>query len=336
MEKLNATLIIKNARQKLEGRDVRRMAVIHTGVTVAAGLVITLLQYALAAGIGNTSGLSGLGTSAVLETAQTVLQWANMLLLPFWNLGFLYAAMEWARGRAPQTKDLLTGFHRAGPVLGLLLNRMMLTIAVMVLCVNVGSVIYMMTPAAAAITDLSAEAGGDLGVLYQLMEQLTEAEITGLMQAMIPLVVIWCVLSLVLLVPLLYRFRLAEYVILDQRSMRALPAMIVSAKLMRRRCWQMFQIDLRFWWYYGLKVLCTVLCYGDILLSLMGVSLPLGSDAMYFVTYLLYLLALFCVEVCFRPRVETAYAAAYEALKEMDPVQKKPVQTPEKMPWDEQ
>ena len=44
MEKLNATLIIKNARQKLEGRDVRRMAVIHTGVTVAAGLVITRVQ----------------------------------------------------------------------------------------------------------------------------------------------------------------------------------------------------------------------------------------------------------------------------------------------------
>ena len=47
METLNATLLIKNARQKLEGRDARRMAAFHTGVAIAMALVTTVLQYVL-------------------------------------------------------------------------------------------------------------------------------------------------------------------------------------------------------------------------------------------------------------------------------------------------
>ena len=112
--------------------------------------------------------------------------------------------------------------------------------------------------------------------------------------------------------------------------------MLISAALMRRRRFQLFRLDLRFWWYYGLKILCMLICYADLLLSALGVALPLGSDAVYLITYGLYLAALFAVEVCFRPKVDTAYAIAYEKLKEMGPVLKKPVEKPEKMPWDEQ
>jgi len=50
---------------------------------------------------------------------------------------------------------------------------------------------------------------------------------------------------------------------------------------------------------------------------------------------LVYLIALFAVEVSFRPQVDTAYAVTYEGLKAMGPQQKKPVEQPERMPWDE-
>ena len=128
MEKLNVSFIIENAREKLEGKDSRAMAVFHTGITVAAALVITILQYVLSEGIGNTSGLSGLGTRSVLETIQTVLRWANMLLVPFWGLGFVYAALQWGRGSYAVRQDLLTGFRRWSPYLGLLLNRSVLSL----------------------------------------------------------------------------------------------------------------------------------------------------------------------------------------------------------------
>ena len=136
MEKLNVTLFIKNAREKLKGRDAHQMAAIHTGVTVAVSLVIMVLQYVLAQGIGNTGGLSGMETRSMLETGQMVLQWANNLLLPFWNLGFMYVALRWAQEKRADRADLLTGFRRIGPYLGLMLNRVMLSFIVIFLCIN--------------------------------------------------------------------------------------------------------------------------------------------------------------------------------------------------------
>lgn len=336
MEKLNAMLLIKDARQKLQGKNVRTMAMIHTGVIVAASVLITLLQYVLEEGVAGTGGLSGMGTRSLLQTAQTVLQWANVVLAPFWNLGFLYVAMQWARGNAPQKEDLLMGFHRVGPCLGLLLNRSVLTFCVVFLCVNLCTTFYMMLPASAKITDIAAAAGNDVNVFYASLEGMSQAQQQEVLNSMMPLLIAVGLLSLVLLVPLLYRFRLAEYAILNQKGLRAMPAMIVSTALMHRRCWQFFKIDLRLWWYHGLKVLCSLILYGDLLLSALGVALPVSGETAYFVTYFAYLAALFAVEVSFRPYVETVYAGAYETLMAMGPVQKKqaPV-APQKMPWDE-
>lgn len=335
METLNAKTIIARARERLAGRDTRPLTLLHTGVTVAAALVIMLLQFVLTEGIGNTGGLSGMGTRSILETVQMVLQWANTILMPFWSLGFLYVALLWARGKQTRRDDLLAGFRRAGPCLSLLLNRTLLIILVLVVCVNISSILYMMTPAASRILELAGNYG-NTEQLYDHLYSLDADQIMTLFQSMIPMVVICCLLSLVLLVPLLYRFRMAEYVILDEPRARGLSAMLLSAALMRRRRWQLFKLDLRFWWYHGLKLLCTMLLYGDLLLEAAGVALPIGGDMAYILFYVLYLAGLFAVEVSFRPRVETAYACAYEQLKEMNPIEQKIVPVkPQDMPWDE-
>jgi hypothetical protein len=130
---------------------------------------------------------------------------------------------------------------------------------------------------------------------------------------------------------------MAEYVILDEPRARGLSAMVISATLLRRRCWKLFQLDLRFWWYYGLKLLCALMCYIDVLLAIVGIQLPVSGDGVYFASYGLYLAGLFCVEVAFRARVDTAYALAFEKMKVLGPVMKKPVPVnPGQMPWDEE
>ena len=336
MEKLNGKKIIARARERLQGVNTQPLVLLHTGVTVGAAFVIMLLQYLLAEGIGNTGGLSGMGMRSVLETAQLVLQWANTLLLPFWSLGFLHVALLWAREAQADKRDLLAGFHRVGPYLGLMLNRAILTILVLVVSINISSVIYMMTPAADRILEL-AESFGNTDQMYDYLYSLDMEQIMVLLRSMIPMMVIGCVLASVLLIPLLYRFRMGEYVILDQKGIRGIGAMILSAALLRRRRWQLFKLDLRFWWYYGLKLLCTVLLYGDMILETVGVVLPVGSGMAYVLTYVLYLGGLFAVEISFRPRVETAYACAYEQLKEMNPIEQKIVPVkPQDMPWDEE
>ena len=335
MDNLNVHFFASDAREKLRGKNARSLAVFYAGITVAAALVITLLQYALAEGIGKTSGLSGLGTRSILETIQTVLHWANMILVPFWGLGFLYASLLWAQNRHARREDLLMGFRRFGPFLSLLLNRSVLSILVMILCANLSSAAFMLTPAAAAFTELVEVEGADVEALSQMLAQMSWEDTMALANSLVPMLILWGVLSLVILVPLLYRFRMAEYVILDEPMARGLSSMLISAALLRRRCWKLFRLDLQFWWYYGLKVLCTLLCYGDLLLGMLGVALPIGGEAASLIAYVLYLAALFAIEVAFLPRVDTAYAGMYLALKEMGPALKKVPDVPSNMPWDE-
>ena len=334
MEKLNGKKIIAQTRERLQGVNTRPLALLHTGVTVGVAFVIMLLQYVLAEGIGNTGGLSGMATRSVLETLQMVLQLANTILLPFWSLGFLYVALLWARETQADKKDLLTGFRRIGPCLGLMVNRAVLTIIVMVVCINVCSTAYLLTPAGQELQELMLSLGS-IENYYDYMSTLSQQELLAFWDAARPFFFLCFPLCACLVIPLLYRFRMAEFVILDQKGIRGIGAMILSAALLRRRRWQLFKLDLRFWWYYGLKLLCTVLLYADVLLGMVGVALPVGSGMAYILTYVLYLAGLFAVEVSFRPRVETAYACAYEQLKEGNPIEQKIVPVkPQNMPWD--
>lgn len=335
MEKLNVTMLIKTARERLRDRDTHRMAAIYAGVSAAAALAIMLLQLVLSKGIGNTGGLSGMGTRSVLETGQLVLQWANTLLMPFWNLGFLYVALLWARRKAADTKDLLAGFHRIGPYLGLMVNRALLTFVVSMVCINVCSVIFMMTPAASQILEL-AGSYGSTEEMYEYLYSLEAPVILEMFRSMLPMVIVCIALAMALLVVLMYRFRMAEFVILDEPHARGLSAMLLSAAMLRRRCWQLFRLDLKFWWYYALKLLCMLLLYADLLLEAAGVALPVSADAAYLLTYGLYLVGFFAVEVRFLPTVQTAYACAYENLKAQGAVQKKEPEAPKHMPWDEE
>lgn len=336
MDKLNAKYFLNEAGKRLQGKNARSMALFHTGVTVGFALTVTVLQYVLELCIGNTTGLSGMGTRSIMQTIQTVLQWANVILAPFWNLGFLYAAMLWARDQYARRKDLLTGFYRIGPSIGLMVNRYVIVLCVVLLCANVCSTVYLLTPAGQEMQELMLSLG-TMEAYYSYMSTLSQQELLALASTTTPVLILCGLTSMALLIPLMYRFRLAEYAILNQKGVRALPAMIISATLLRRRCWQLFKLDLRLWWYYGLKTLCMVLYYLDVLLPIVGITLPVQGDGVFFGAYILYLAALLAVETAFRPRVETAYAGVYEAFAAMGPAQKKVVPAkPQNVPWDEE
>lgn len=334
MEKLNGKSIIAQVRERLQSVNTRHLVLLHTGVAVGAALLIVLLQYVLTEGIGNTGGLSGMATRSVLETIQMVLQGANNLLIPFWNLGFLYVALLWAREKQADQKDLLTGFHRIGSYIGLMVNRMILAVAVVFIALNVCSTAYLFTDAGQELQELMISQGS-VDDYYNYMNLLSQEELLAFWDAALPMLGLCFVLCACLLIPLLYRFRMAEFVLLDHKGIRGIGAMMLSAALLRRRCWQLFKLDLRFWWYYGLKVLCTVLLYADMLQELAGVTLPVGSGMAYILSCVIYLAGLFAVEVSFRPQVETAYACVYEQLKECSPVEQKIVPVnPKDLPWD--
>lgn len=337
METWYGAALVGKARQLSRGEDKRKLSAIHAGITAGVALAATLLQLWLAEGIGNTGGLSGLGMRSVLQTAGTVLNGANTILTPFWSVGFLFAALLWAREKTAHPGDLLVGFRRFGVFLRLMLLEGVLLFATGMFCVYASSFIYMMTPWAQPVIAFAQSVGMDMNAANAAMAQMDMATMDALLAAMIPMLVIWGLLCLVVVVPMLYRFRMAEFFLLDEKRMGAIQAMAFSTRMLRKRRWKLFLLDLRFWWYYGLQMLCLLLYSADLWLPLLGVTLPAGLGTSLGL-YVLYLLALFAVQTLLRPQVQTAYALAYEQLLHIDPILPKPVPQPDpkNLPWDEQ
>lgn len=299
------------ARQRLVSAafDPRKLILVYVGVSSAAMLLVTGLNFILSEQISLTGGLGGLGTRAVLETAIQALQMGANLLMPFWTMGYLACILRIVRGERFDLTDLLTGFRNFGPVLRLTLLYALYFFALAFLCFYPSVLVYSMTPLAAPLMEILeplAQAGTEL--------VLDEATMAAATEAMMPMFAVYIVLFLVVAAPQFYRYRMAYYCLLDDPRAGALVALRRSTLMMRGRRLDLFKLDASFWWFYVLDGLTLALCYGDVLLGLMGVSLPVSVDAAYFLFYVLYLAAQLGLYVWARNRVECTYAAGYDAL----------------------
>ena len=335
MENWYGAALCREARERSRGKEKQKLSAIHAGISALAALAVTVLYYLLEKGIAQTGGLSGMGMRSILQTIATLLSGANSVLAPFWNLGFWFVALLWANAQHARTSDLLTGFRRFGAYLRLLLNRCLLMIAAGLASIYASSFLYMMTPWSNKNMDFADATGMDMAAASDLLAQMDSVQLNEMLRAMVPMLVIWAVLLLILMVPMLYKFRMAEFCLLENRRMRPLQAMFRSAQLLRRRRFRLFLLDLRFWWYYGLHILCLLLYSADLWLPMLGISLPDGILTTM-VLYVLYLLSLFLLQTFLRPQVQTAYALAYRQLSSPTPEAPQPEEAPANLPWNEQ
>jgi membrane protein implicated in regulation of membrane protease activity len=77
---------------------------------------------------------------------------------------------------------------------------------------------------------------------------------------------------------------------------------------------ELFKIDLHFWWYYALSFLISCLSSGAMILSLMGVALPVSVEAAEWGFMLLALAAQFGLFLWAKPVMEATWAQAFEQL----------------------
>ena len=335
MENWYSAALCKEARNISRGQEKTKISAIHAGISAGVALAVTLIYFVLEKGIAQTGGLSGMGMRSVLQTASTLLTNANAVLAPFWNLGFWFVALLWVRQQNAKTGDLLAGFRRFGAYLRLLLNRGLLTVAIGFVSIYLSSYIYMLTPWSASVMEFAQSTGMDLNAANELIAGMDMAQMDAMLRDMLPMLAIWCVLFALLALPMLYKFRMAEFFLLDDRRMGTVRAMFHSSQVLRKRRWKLFRLDLRFWWYFVLQGLCFAVYAADLWLPLLGVTLP-GGVVFSMGLYALYLAGLFLVQTFLRPRVQTAYALAYEQLLQMEPVLPKVQPTPKNLPWDEQ
>lgn len=329
-------LIRQQADQRLQQAPYppKKLASVYAGAALGVSLVITLLDLLLLRSIDSTGGLSGLGARSVLETIRTLLQYALSLALPFWSFGFLRVAIAMARGGGNHPSGLLEGFRRFGPALRLLMLEGILYFAVAMISINIGSVLFYTTPMAAELVSLLEPLLAEGAGMEQMEAALAQIPPEQLYSALWPALAGAAILCVALIIPLHYRLRLADFFIMDEPKMGAVLAMVASSRCMKRNRLKWFRMELGFWWYYGLMALATAVYYGDVLLPLLGVSLPMDSQAAWLLFYVLGALVQFVLEWQCSSRIQTTYAAAYDILRQQplfQPAQPKP----ENLPWDE-
>lgn len=296
------------------GYDPKRLVLIHTAVSLGASLLVTLVGYLLSLKIAQTGGLRDMGLRTVLSTAQSVLELAVMVLLPFWEIGIAYAALHWTAGRSATPSDLMVGFRRWPNILGYQLLRFGLLVALMVGLLYPCTFLFMMTPWGTPLMEAYAPYVESAKTIDDIYAAMTPEMLEQMLPHMIPLLIFCGVLYAVVLVYASYRLRFADFALLEGR--RGFGAMLRSFRVTRKHFWQIVKVDLYFWWFYLLQVLSVALCYGDGILKLLGVELPIQADLRSFLFYIAGILCQTLLFWQFGAQRITAYALAYETCAE--------------------
>ena len=305
-------VILKRASGRLaDTKDADRLALWYGLICIAVTAVSFAIEYTADTQVENYGGLSHMGIRSVLSSISMFVPVVRSLLLMCLNLGYCAAMLRVARGQYVSPKTLRAGWERFFPMLRMTLLEALLLIGLGAAASYAASAIYMISPLASGLVEtleplLSGSASDVL--------TLDDASMSALNSAMLPLLVIWGVLFAAVSIPLLYSYRMANYILIEQGHRGGRFALRESRRLMKGSRLRLLKLDLRFWWYYLLNGLAVCLCFGDLFFSRAGIHFPWSDSVSAILFYLLYLLADLAVICFFRNRVGSAYACAYDDL----------------------
>ena len=304
---------LKNfAAQRLENApSAKRIALICAAFIVGTALLDTVIRYLLDLQIEQTGGLSNIGTRSILSTIQTVFPYARMILVSCIQLGYAAAMLRVARGQYTSPNTLRLGFDRFWLLLRTRILEYALYSLLMFVSLYISVQIFLLTP-------LSDEATAIMAPLITQgldLSALSDAAYDQLMHSMYPAIFIALALYVLLILPIYYQYRMVGFVVIDRPGTRARAALRESKQMMKGNRFKLFRLDVSLWFFYLLKILSTVVCYGDILLPMIGVELPMSAEAGYFLFFGLYLVTEFAIFYFLQNRVSTTYALAYDSLR---------------------
>ena len=315
---------IRNTRQLKEfsaerlanARDGQKIVLYYSLITVAVSAAATALSYVLSQQIARTGGLGSMGVRSALTTAQTLLPIVQAVFLMCLTLGYLATMLRIARGQYASPNGMRLGFDRFWVLLRCTLLKGLIFGGVAMASMYVAIAIYMMTPLSNSVVDILMPLVKNAGTSGILLDAATYAQ---LMDATMPAMGIFGVLFLVLAAPVFYRYRMADYLIIDRPATGALAALRDSRMMTKGNRWNLFRLDLSMWWYYAAVLVSTAIGYGDQLLPALGITLSFSDTVSYFLFLGAYLAATFAVYYFLRNRVEVTYALAYDSIRPQDP-----------------
>ena len=290
--------------------DSKKLALIYAGASVIFSLLCSLISYLLGLAADNAGGLSGLAMRSLLQSGQSVISMASAVILLFWQFGLVAAALDYSNSEEVDHHTLLDGFRRWAPILRMSLLLLIVIIGVIMACSYLSTFIFTLSPLSNTLYEKMAamsEAGQSV--------EVTDALIAQLLPHMWGLLVIFLLLLAVLGLPVYYRYRMCEFVMMDG-DVGARAAMRESKRLSMNRRMGMFKLDLSFWWYYLLQGLITGVAYLDILIPFAGIKLPIPGEAIFWISFILSLGLQFLITWKYSLYYQTSYAVYYNRLKE--------------------
>lgn len=298
----------------------KQVVLIYAGTSCLLSLLSSILSYYLDGQIADTGGLRNMGLRSILSTIQTVLPIVQTLVMLGLELGYHRAALMIARGQESGPRTLLAGFRRFGPMIRALFIQGMIYFAIGTIGTQLASYLFLMLPVSDSFYSqlmplLESDAALDQAALTQQLLALDETALVSLAYSLIPFMLICLAVFALMAIPTFYRYRMVSFCLADGEGCGALAAMRASRTMLRRNRFALFRLDLSLWWYYLLQGFVTVLCYGGIILSMLGIELPLPAIVDLFLFPVLSLLAQFVIHYFVLNRVQTTYAMAYEALR---------------------
>ena len=323
------------AAAALETRQdqMKQILLIYLIIITALSLAASGVSMLLSDRIADTGGLRNMGLRSMLSTAQTLLPLVQLVALMGLQLGYHHAALGVTRGETVSRDRLFGGFRRFFPLLRAWLLQGMLYVAAGIASLYASIYNFLLLPVSATfrqtVTPLIANASVISGTIT-----LTEELVAAVSATVGPVLCIFAVLYLLLVIPMHYRYRMVIPRLIDQSRPRAFAALRESRFLMHRNRINLLKLDLSFWWYYVLQALASVIAYGDMLLPMLGVQLPMSTTAAFFLFLILSLGLQFVTFYFFMNRVTVTYAVFYGALLEQQkqrsaPQPPVPVQEPQ-------
>ena len=298
----------------LHRRECRRLVLVYSGVLAAITLGSNGLNLLLDSQMGSTGGLGGLGLRSWLQTGQEFLSLVNLFFGPFWSAGFLVAMIHMVRGETPTPGHLAGGFRRPGRMLGYMAFEFMTVLMLLMAATYLAGMVFAFSPLGSRFTELMGSVMNDPNLISP--DGVVNVElipVEALEMAALPMTVLLAVIFLPSYIWLRYGFRMALYLLMDT-PVGGARAHFESLRLMRGRKWQMFKLDLRFWWYHLLWLLTLIVGYLDMLLGMLGLPLPMDETVMFFLTLAACCglqLGLYLWKKC---EIDGAYVLAYEQI----------------------
>lgn len=308
-----------------QAENARQIVLVYGLICCGLSLLSTVLSVLMGDRISGAGGLGNIGLRSVLSTGQSVLPLVTLIITACLSLGYHITMLSYTRGFDASTRTLTSGFRYFGSLIRAMLTQWVVYVIIGIVAMYISSSIFMATPFADPFIELMEPVLESVSMLDTTIA-MDEALLMTAAETLIPMLWIFLAVLLVMALPIYYRFRMVDFCLADDPQNGAIFALTKSRFLMRRKCFALFRLDLTLWWFYAAQLIISLVCYGDILLPMAGITFPWSNDISYYLFYVLSLLMQLALYYFGMNRVYAVYAVAYDVLQEESPLPEPPVQ----------